>query len=102
MSEGWEIAPGLLALAASWATYEDLTERPCQGPDGAPLPFAPDCDLPHDADGRHQAFVTRCRACGEEIYPADQNGRLRHLLTSHGFRMDGRQFDNHNMELGRV
>lgn len=99
---GWEIAPGLIELAKDWATYQDMTVRPCQGPAGAPLPFRPVCDRPHDLQGRHLAPIRRCQACEEEIYPMDQNGVLRHLLTTHGFRMDGRQFDNHNQELGRV
>jgi hypothetical protein len=95
--EGWEIAPGLYELAEKWQTYADVTERACQG-----LPFRPRCDLEHDAAGRHKAVITRCMACQEEIYPADQIGILRHLFTSHGFRMDGRQFNNRNEELGRV
>lgn len=34
--------------------------------------------------------------CGARIVPDDFRGLLNHLLTFHGYRMDGNQYDNQN------
>lgn len=65
-------APALLELARIWPTYTDDNPVPvlqlrCGEPD-----------------------------CERQIFPPDLQGRVQHLITGHGFRMDGRAFDNHN------
>jgi hypothetical protein len=37
--------------------------------------------------------------CGGAIIPAGTDGRLAHLMTCHGWRMDGRRYDNQNVLL---
>lgn len=70
---GWTVDPDLATLADTWETVTD--------------PDAP-----------HPVYAMRCGdpACGQLICPPDHQGRLYHLLSSHGYRMDGRSYDNHN------
>lgn len=70
---GWTIAPALLQLADIWPLTYDKDE---------PVP----------------AYAVRCGEvdCGQMICPPDAQGTVYHLLNAHGFRMDGRAFDNHN------
>lgn len=50
-----------------------------------------------DSHGRSWE-IERCplEDCGGAIAPPDLDGRLAHLLTCHGWRADGRQYDNRN------
>lgn len=84
------IAPELYELAINWPTYTDVTVRPGRFT-VADITPAPGCAV----------LITRCAACEEEIFPAvddELDNVVRHLLTSHGYRMDGRCFD-HNREI---
>lgn len=87
-----ELAPRLWDLMRTWPIYPDTTDRPCP----ACLPMAREgrvCPV------RIEKPCRRCRYCEEEILPYDENGIFRHMLTSHGYRMDGRRFDNQNREI---
>lgn len=89
-----EIAPCMFDLARRWRTYADVTTRP--GPALAGL-----------GSGSGEAvMITRCEPCGEEIFGSGPGVNridvVRHLLNSHGYRMDGRQFDNQNNEVGHA
>lgn len=52
--------------------------------------------------------VVRCKPCGEQIFATGEHDGVtdidvvRHLVNSHGYRMDGRQFDNQNREVGHA
>jgi hypothetical protein len=87
VNSDFELSDSLVARARDWQTYQDETERRCRCT-GISL-----CPYPHTVE------IRRCSPCGEEIYPDDLLGILRHLTTSHGYRMDGRQFDNQNREI---
>lgn len=66
----FEYSPGLLAAAAMWETY------------GSTLT---------DTDGNTWP-VYRCRKCDNAILqqPGTVEGNAHHMITHHGFRMDGR------------
>lgn len=92
MAEGFEIDPSLYSLANVWPVYwEDVTRPVRRTASGMEI------------GGDHQK-ITRCGRCEEEIFHGDKHlvGTVRHLLTSHGYRMDGRQFDNQNNEVGHA
>lgn len=95
MADDLELAPSLMKAAVNWRTYADVTTRP--GPAFAGL-----------GSGSGEAvMITRCEACGEEIFPTGENGvsvndTVRHMVNSHGYRMDGRQFDNQNNQVGHA
>lgn len=92
MAEGFEVTPALLDLANRWPVEWDLTTRPVRTTmSGEPI-------------GGDVVAITRCKSCGEEIFHGDGHlvGTLRHLTNSHGYRMDGRQFDNQNNEVGHA
>ena len=75
-----DLAPSLVARARTWATYRGTL-----------------------ADGRlfdQWGPVVRCRACDARILPHDLAGRVGHLTGSHGYRMDGRRFNDKNEEVG--
>ena len=99
MSDGFEIAPCMFELARRWPVYTDVTTRP--GP-AFPPAFT---DLGH---GSGQAvMIPRCRECGEEVFETGEDGLtetdvVRHLINSHGYRMDGRQFDNQSRQVGHA
>lgn len=66
--------PALLALAERWPTYVD-----------------------DDGD-------TRCTDCDQMIYTVQygSSAPLVHLLHGHGYRMDGRQYNNVNEVIGHA
>ena len=41
--------------------------------------------------------VHRCKECTGVVVPADLEGRLAHLMLEHGWRMNGKRYDNHNV-----
>ena len=103
MNSAVEIAECMFERARRWETYADVTTRP--GP-AFPPAFT---ELGHGSG--ETVFALRCRACGEEIFgtgeghPVDnvtETDIVRHMLNSHGYRMDGRQFDNQNNEVGHA
>jgi hypothetical protein len=69
-----------------------------------------DPDLQHLADEWPVIFDTesgqyRCADpdCGQAIFQGEHaTARLAHLLRAHGYRMDGRRFDDQNREIGRA
>lgn len=80
--------PNLTVLAEAWQTYEgetELTPRECRAQGVAHGTTRP---------------CLRCKACDEEVYSRDVASVLHHLFLSHGYRRDGRQFDNHNQQIG--
>lgn len=44
----------------------------------------------------------RCPQCHGAMVPPGVDGRLAHLVTAHGWRMDGRQYDNCNQLIAEV
>jgi hypothetical protein len=78
----FEINPDLPRLARRWPTYwSNYTDR----------------------NGTTRKGM-RCKNCHElirETKPAVQ-GIVQHLMRSHGYRMDGRQFDNKNQHIGEA
>lgn len=97
MSGGFEINESLWKLARAWKTYKDAALRPDAGPifDGL------------DNELSRAVWIDRCGACEEEIFATGEEGLsttdvVRHMLNSHGYRMDGRQFDNQNNEVGHA
>lgn len=99
MADGFEIAECVLKTARAWKTYADVTVRP--GP-----AFPPNfTELGHGSG--ESVLITRCEPCEEEIFATGEDGLstadvVRHMLNSHGYRMDGRQFDNQNNEVGHA
>lgn len=100
MTDAFDIDQRLYNLAYRWRTYADVTTRP--GP-----AFPPDyTELGHGSG--ESVMITRCEACSEEIFNTSGDAApsewdtIRHLMNSHGYRMDGRQFDNQNREVGHA
>jgi hypothetical protein len=58
------------------------------------LPAVP--DVATDSQGREWACERCPEPCGGVIVPAGVDGRLHHLVLEHGWRMDGRRYDNQN------
>ena len=77
----FDVSPRLMCLAKRLPVTYDLIERPAQL-------------------GGGQMRAKRCSDCREVIYPPSTAGRLGHLMRSHGFRMDGRQFNGRNELIG--
>jgi hypothetical protein len=69
---GWAVAPDLVRLAEIWPVSTD--------------------------PGAHPGEQLRCgdETCMQAIWPDTVQGRLTHLLQSHGYRMDGKSYDNNN------
>lgn len=88
----FEIDESLLKLANEWPIYYDTVRRPVRS------------TVQGYSVGGDTVRITRCTDCKEEIFHGDSHvsGTLRHLLTSHGYRMDGRQFDGQNNEVGHA
>lgn len=87
-------APELVELAQRWPTYLGGSERSGKtaASDGSLTDFGP-----------VEVAVLRCQKCHDEIYPAEGlMGRLGHLVSSHGYRSDGRQFDDRNNLIGHA
>lgn len=88
----FEIAPDLLALAARWPTYPSTSVHVY-------------VQMIHGDSRRVEELVriTRCCMCHEEIYAADAGHQVvAHLLMSHGYRMDGRQWNGRNELIGHA
>lgn len=83
---GWQISPDLAQLAHDWPTVVGEVDPPPAG---------------HVCSFEACRHDTRCgdELCSGLIWPADLQGRISHLMQAHGFRMDGRCFDNHNREI---
>lgn len=71
-----DIHPGLVRLA------EELQAVP---------------DVATDSLGRPWACERCPEPCGGAIIPAGVDGRLHHLVLEHGWRMDGKRYDNQNV-----
>lgn len=69
-----EIHPGLVELA------EAMEATPFTATDSLGRPWA--CE--------------KCPDCGGAIIPPGTDGRIGHLTLEHGWRLDGRRFDNAN------
>lgn len=90
MNDFKPVAPELRELAARWPVYTDSFElvqaRMVEG---------------RIERTRRQMACERCSLCHSVMVPpTDPQRVLRHLLAFHGYRMDGRQFDNANKEIG--
>lgn len=90
VSDPYAPAPELVALAGRWATYLGASERTGRRVVDGRLVEIPPVEV----------AVLRCTACHDEVYPADISGVLAHLMAGHGYRMDGRQYDNRNRLIG--
>lgn len=88
----FEIAPALLALAERWPKYATTSVHVY-------------VRLTESGTERVQevAEVHRCCRCHEEIYAAEAGHQVvAHLLRSHGYRMDGRQWNGRNELIGHA
>jgi hypothetical protein len=87
-----QIDPSLITLADKWSWYWDQSEH--RYVEVTPRGMAKRVEsIP----------VRRCCACHEEIYFGGAGlGIVGHLLLSHGFRMDGRQWNNQNELIGHA
>lgn len=89
MEDDLEIAECVYRLAERWSWYWDKSEHRT---------------LVATAGGVRQQSqvvdVRRCCACHEEIFGA--TGVVAHMMLSHGYRMDGRQFNNRNELIGHA
>lgn len=89
MSDDFGIAESLLKLAGDWETTCTVS--------GTLLPGF-----------RVVSCIVRCKSCSEQIFATGEHDGItnadvvRHLMTSHGYRMDGRQFDNQNRLVGHA
>lgn len=91
-AEWFEIDPCLHDLAARWSWYWDssIHRTIVATPDGL-------------AQLSETVRVRRCCACHEEIYDAGAgSGIIAHLMLSHGYRMDGRQWNGRNELVGHA
>jgi hypothetical protein len=79
-----DIAESLVNLARTWPTY--LSEYVAR--QGRP-PERVEVEVP----------CQRCLDCDCVIIPDDLAGRLAHLTVMHGYRMNGRRYDNQNQEI---
>lgn len=79
-----DIAPELVELARRLPVYDSTyTARQGRPPERVSI----------------QAPCRRCTECDCVIWPDDLIGRISHLTTMHGYRMNGRRYDNQNQEL---
>jgi hypothetical protein len=78
-----EYGPELVARAETWRTFLSV-RRQDYGDPGESGPFV---------------ACVRCGACDGVIY--DSQGVIGHMVQDHGFRMDGRQWDNSNAEVSQ-
>jgi hypothetical protein len=76
-----DIAESLVELARHWPTYPS-TYQAKQGRPPERVSVAMPC--------------RRCTACDCVVLPDDLAGRLAHLTSMHGYRMNGRRYDNEN------
>jgi hypothetical protein len=90
----FDIEPALIDLAARWPTYPTTTVHGY---------------IVADRQGgirlaQQTAAVRRCCRCHEEVERAPDGGLqvLGHLLRSHGYRMDGRQWSDRNELIGHA
>jgi hypothetical protein len=72
-----DVHPGLIQLASEWGVFSSTRV---------------------DRMGIRWSCL-RCKKCHDVIMPEDQDGILGHLMMHHGWRMDGRRFDNRNVLL---
>lgn len=93
-----EIAPDLYGIAENWRLNPAETERPC-GVIHGPVMDAASGEYRSRCGRVHKARIYRCTGCDEEVFPADETGVLRHMFTSHGYRMNGKRYDNQNKEI---
>lgn len=88
-----EIAPSLIELARHWPTYPSSSVH---------------VHLQADPRGGYERVeqlvdVRRCCMCHEEVYAAEHGQQvLAHLMLSHGYRMDGRQWNDRNELVGHA
>lgn len=93
LSTEWlEIDPSLYELAERWSWYWDSSIH---------------MRIVNTPSGLHQLNepikVRRCCACHEEIYDQGAgSGIVAHLMLSHGYRMDGRQWNGRNELVGHA
>ncbi len=88
----YEIAPELMALAGRWPHYPSSSVH---------------VYLKAAAAGYERVEelvdVRRCCVCHEEIYAAEASIQVvAHLMLSHGYRMDGRQWNGQNQLVGHA
>lgn len=89
----FEIAPELITLARRWPKYRTT---------GVHMYV---CITPQGEAQRVEEVVDihRCCQCHEEIYAASEGHQVvAHLLLSHGYRMDGRQWNGRNELIGHA
>jgi hypothetical protein len=83
--------PWLIRLAGQWQLYESTAELTAHQ-------IAAAKSMRVELTQRQ---CLRCSDCHEEVLTIP-GARLHHLLLSHGYRRDGRRFDNHNNYLGNA
>lgn len=92
MNPDFEIAPALIKLADRWPLYRTT---------GVHIYV----HLTRDGAQRVEEVmdIQRCCLCHEEVYAASEGHQVvAHLLLSHGYRMDGRQWNGRNELIGHA
>lgn len=86
-TRNYDIAPALLERARALPVEPGTTDRryPVVDEQGA-----------YEIVEEKDAPCIRCKECGDMIFPDDFQARLGHLFTHHGWRMNGKRYDNHN------
>jgi hypothetical protein len=89
-AQQYTIDAALLQLAETWPVLDGTTEIRS----GHPTDYASPQDW---AEAPVQEVpCKRCQDCGQAVIPADAQARLVHLMSAHGYRMDGTAYDNDN------
>lgn len=76
-------APALEALAASWGLYESTCTN-----------------MGSLVEARRTQPCMRCHDCHCIVYPPDVDGAMVHLISHHGWRMDGSRDPEYNIVRG--
>lgn len=93
MTAKFDISETLMALAERWPTYPTRAEHV----------YVRDGELGLERVAE-LVDIRRCCRCHEEVYAAGDGAHqvVAHLLRSHGYRMDGRQWSGRNELLGHA
>lgn len=82
--EPYTFAPELESIASAWELYESVCTN-----------------MGSTHEERRTQPCMRCHDCDCIVYPPDSDGTMVHLISHHGWRMDGsRDPDHSNIVLG--
>lgn len=105
------IAPELIELADTWPMYQDPRDQRCSVCNTLSWNGRfTDANREHHAHADVTAFTLyqdprdqRCTDCRQLVWEGQSTGgRVAHLVHAHGYRMDGRRFNDKNQEIGHA